>query len=367
MKGERGQSAGEAGQEVAGEPFPRRRRRRRGRSGHYSIGPTRPNPSSPAIPAAEDMERVFRVLRFLRASRTAWLARAALVAAVLGAACGRSEPDAGSGRAPIAPTRPVVAELRVVSLSPAISATLRDLGVADRIVGRTPYCESVPTEVPVVGSLLDLDYERLLSVRPSLVLVQPPAAGMDSELERLARREGWRLERFQLERLEDVAAMLGSMGDLVAVGRPPAARKAVERRAELELLVARRGAEDAPAVAILIGGDPWLAAGSGTFLGQVVEGIGRRNAIGARGYVELGREDLAVLAADAIVMVRSVEPSEAERERLLGPLRSAAPTTKLAILAHPDAMLPASGLADVALRLNEVLNELALPGTEVLR
>ena len=75
--------------------------------------------------------------------------------------------------------------VRVVSLSPGLTATMVALGVSDRLVGRTPWCE-VSTDVPIVGSLLDLNAEALVMVRPTVILLQPPAQGEIGGLSDLA-------------------------------------------------------------------------------------------------------------------------------------------------------------------------------------
>ncbi|MCA9290710.1 MAG: hypothetical protein KDA25_06255, partial [Phycisphaerales bacterium] len=78
------------------------------------------------------------------------------------------------GEAPTT-TTPRPGAVRVVSLSPAISSTLRDLGLDPLVVGRTPWCDALDPDVPVVGTLLDVDAERLARLRPTHILVQPPA------------------------------------------------------------------------------------------------------------------------------------------------------------------------------------------------
>jgi|GEM_PF-3958312 len=62
---------------------------------------------------------------------------------------------------------------RIVSLSPAITAMLGELGQAHRLVGVTRYCE-VPTElrqaVSVVGGAVDPEVESILGLQPDMVI-----------------------------------------------------------------------------------------------------------------------------------------------------------------------------------------------------
>jgi ABC-type Fe3+-hydroxamate transport system substrate-binding protein len=60
---------------------------------------------------------------------------------------------------------------RVVSLVPSDTHNVIALGAADRLVGRTRYCESPEAAaVPVVGGTKDVDVDAVLALAPDLVL-----------------------------------------------------------------------------------------------------------------------------------------------------------------------------------------------------
>src|SRR4051812_50157515 len=58
---------------------------------------------------------------------------------------------------------------RIVSLVPSDTENVLALGAADRLVGRTRYCDA-PAAVPVVGGTKDVDVEAVgrLEARPIL-------------------------------------------------------------------------------------------------------------------------------------------------------------------------------------------------------
>lgn len=62
---------------------------------------------------------------------------------------------------------------RVVSLAPSVTETLFALGLGDRVVGVTRYCDYPPeaTRKPKVGGYYDPNYEAILSLKPDLVIV----------------------------------------------------------------------------------------------------------------------------------------------------------------------------------------------------
>jgi iron complex transport system substrate-binding protein len=290
-----------------------------------------------------------------------------IAAALLGlvAACGNSD-ESLTERAGAAAANPdPLPGLRIVSLSPAISRTLVDLGLEDHIVGRTPFCDSLESAVPVVGDLIDLDLERLVRVRPSHVLVQPPAGGIDPALLRLAPERGWRLAAWQLDDIGDVKRLVREL--------PAALFETAEERADIEarangLIAAIDRSLDSDAsehvagftgrVLLAFGTDPVSAFGEGTYLHDVLIALGAANAVSARGYPQFTLEDVRRLDPDAIVLVR---PGRSGGTVLaaLGPLGRldihAVRERRLAVLTHPDAFMPSSAVIGVVEELRSIL------------
>ncbi len=68
-----------------------------------------------------------------------------------------------------------VSPQRIVSIAPSVTEILYDLGLESRVVGRTDYCD-YPPEVkkkPSVGGLISPSVERIVSLRPDLVVGTP--------------------------------------------------------------------------------------------------------------------------------------------------------------------------------------------------
>jgi len=61
---------------------------------------------------------------------------------------------------------------RIISLAPSITETLYALGLGDRIVGDTEYCDYPPEArlKPHVGALLNPSLEKIVALKPDLVL-----------------------------------------------------------------------------------------------------------------------------------------------------------------------------------------------------
>ncbi|MFM2164082.1 MAG: hypothetical protein RL325_519 [Planctomycetota bacterium] len=191
---------------------------------------------------------------------------------------------------------------RVASTSPAITDSLVALGVGAHVVGRSPYCRSVPGSVPVVGDLRDFDAERLAIVRPEVLFVQPPLAGVDPALREWCGRNGVRL----VEQRIDSLAELSALGDSIegVFGSAVAGSLASMRAA---LAPAAPVPEQAPRVLVVVSADPFLAVGTGNYLDELLARCGVRNAVAASGWVELSAEAIVAVAPDRAIGLAETE------------------------------------------------------------
>lgn len=251
-----------------------------------------------------------------------------------------------------------------------MTQALVDLGLGAQIVGRTPFCDSVPGEVPIVGSLLDVDYERLLASRPTHLVVQPAAGGTDPELERLAAVHRWVLIERQLDRLEDVEGFVAELPEAMAPAATLAATAEFaafrDRCRELAAEVhALRSPAPRPAplvTLVLVGTEPLTAAGADTFVSEMLQAAGGVNAMKAGGYPELSFEDLVTLNPQAILVLREASTDEAELARLLRPLLAtstdAVRSGRVVVHVDPLCMLPSTSAPKVVSQLAKTLGSI---------
>lgn len=244
-------------------------------------------------------------------------------------------------------------ELRIVSLSPAFSRMLVDLGAEPFVVGRTKWCASLDSGVPVIGDLSGFDFESLVRIRPTHVVVQPPATGLDRELLRAADIHGFLLfSRAGLDSLEDIAETVESLAAWLDDG-------SMERRAEtlaeaLRDIDARADSDrrDNPLRVLIATIDADIRAfGSDTYLSEIFRAHGLVNAVEDSGWPALGMEDVARLQPDAIVIVNESSGEHEDVADSLGPLGrvecDAIRDGRIAVMRNPEALLPSTGLLEV--------------------
>lgn len=125
----------------------------------------------------------------------------------------------------------------IVSLSPATTEMLIDLGVEDRLVGVTENC--CPGRLlPTLGPWGSPDYPRLQELNPDLILIS--GKFMDDVPAHL-RNGGYRVEHFDPCSLDELVSMISRIGSMI--GREDEAARTVrassERLKRIDRAVAR--------------------------------------------------------------------------------------------------------------------------------
>src|SRR5439155_11954920 len=89
------------------------------------------------------------------------------------------------------------------------------LGLLDHLVARSSYCDWPPevANIPAVGALLDPDRERLMALRPDIVLLP----GSSRMLQEAVANTGLRVLSLPDSTLDDVYASLRTLGRLMGV------------------------------------------------------------------------------------------------------------------------------------------------------
>ncbi|MCS7157445.1 MAG: cobalamin-binding protein [Blastocatellia bacterium] len=192
---------------------------------------------------------------------------------------------------------------RVISLAPSVTEMLFALGLGERIVGVTSYCDYPPAarDKEKVGDLLNPSIERVLALRPDLVIVSTA-----TQLERFARRleeVGIPLYVVDAERVEDVLRSLGNLGEIF--GRREEAERVVRAlRARLETVRAKVRGRPRPRVLMVIDRDPLIVPGRGAFLTDLIEQAGGQSitADAEREWTPYSLETVLTRAPEVIIL-----------------------------------------------------------------
>jgi iron complex transport system substrate-binding protein len=211
---------------------------------------------------------------------------------------------------------------RIVSLVPALTEMLFAIGAGPQLVAVSSYDDFPPEarRLPRVGALVDPDVERILALRPDLVLTY----GSQDTFEAQLAGAGIRTFSYRHGGLESLFKTMAALG--VATGRTAeAGRTAHEIRQQLDAVRARVRGRARPRVLLVFGREPQTlkqlyASGGAGFLHEMLEIAGGTNVFAdvARESVQPSHETLLTRAPDVVLEIRAtrpVAPADEARER----------------------------------------------------
>jgi iron complex transport system substrate-binding protein len=195
-----------------------------------------------------------------------------------------------------------VTPLRIVSTAPSITEILYALGLGDRVVGVSDFCDYPPEarKKPKVGGVVNPNVEAIIALQPDLVLGLPNAA--HENLYRSLRQLGIKMRTLPNDTIEDLYAMIRAIGKETGTLQP--AEEMVERlRAKFSEINEKVAGEPRQKVMFVVGVDPLFVAGKGTFINELIGIAGGENIAGdsLTKYPQLGIEEVVSKAPDVIL------------------------------------------------------------------
>lgn len=191
---------------------------------------------------------------------------------------------------------------RIIALVPSITETAVAIGAAGRLVARTDYdTDSAVVRLPTIGGGLDPSVETLVSLHPDLVLGWE-TNGRPELRDRLTAL-GISVFSIKTEDTTDVYRAIHDLG--VLTGRRHAADSvAAAIRGEVEAVRASVAGKPRPSVFFVGWYDPPMTAGPRTFVSQVIEVAGGRNAFADQAalWPTVSLEEIVRRAPDYVVI-----------------------------------------------------------------
>jgi iron complex transport system substrate-binding protein len=212
----------------------------------------------------------------------------------------------GVGRRVELPDKP----LRVVALTPSLTEMAYNLGAGDAIVGVTDHTD-YPSDArakPSVGGMVDPSIERIVALRPDLVLatLESNRPTTIDDLQRL----GIPVFVIRPEGLDGILQAVEHIG--LALNRVQDARTAVERlRARRQDVARHVTGLPKPRVFVLIWPDPVATVGRHSFIAEAIEAAGA-NCVTSdlpQQWPRVSLEEVVRLAPDTIVLIANGHPT----------------------------------------------------------
>jgi iron complex transport system substrate-binding protein len=226
----------------------------------------------------------------------------------------RDDPEQSRGvgtgqQKPAAPPR------RIVSLVPALTEMLFAIGAGPQVVAVSSF-DDFPPEVktlPRVGALLDPDTERILALRPDMVMVY----GSQSDVQAQFARAGIRTYVYRHAGIQTVFETLGELGEATS-RQAEAARIVRDIRVRLDAVRAAVKGRRRPSVLLVFDRQPgtlrdlFVSGGRG-FLHEMLDIAGGQNVFAdiARESVQPSTETLLARRPEVILEIRATGMLEA--------------------------------------------------------
>lgn len=207
--------------------------------------------------------------------------------------------------------RPVVFSFppkRIVSLAPNITEILFGLGLDEEIVGVSIHC-NFPQKArsrPKVGSYINIDFERIISLHPDLII----GTGAGNTREMVDRLEKLGFPTFVIfpKNFQDILKSIEHMGEIV--DRKKEALMIIDgMKKRSQKVVHLIQGLPRPKVFIQIGDAPIVTVGKGSFADDLIRLAGGENIAGneTERYPRLGMEEILKRSPE-IIIISSMNP-----------------------------------------------------------
>ncbi len=207
----------------------------------------------------------------------------------------------------------------MVSLVPAATDILIGMDARDHLVGVSNFDQNPATaNLPKLGDYLTTDWEKIGEIRPQLVVTQYAHGRTPEGFSQNARSLGIRQINLHIDRLDDVFAAIGVLGE--ACGEKAKAAEA-EKRLRQQIQEVRQRVAGAKGVRTLIVTDDAArqAVGPDTFLNDLLLIAGGENVFpsSAPSYPSIDPEQLASLSPQVVLQLlpdASIQVQEQARQ-----------------------------------------------------
>lgn len=217
---------------------------------------------------------------------------------------------------------------RIVSMSPPLTESLFALGLGERVVGVTGFCDFPPEakSKAKIGGVIDPSEEKIVSLAPDLVLA---AVGNPKPILESLRSKGINVFSVESNTWSDVLGGIETVGKICDVA--DAAAQVMDRLRGAEKLVRERVAgipeDKRPQALFIVWPDPLHVAGPNTYINDMVSICGAVNvAAQTENPWKQYSVEMAVAAnPDVMVMIDMVSgrtPGAAETAEMVEELRA---------------------------------------------
>jgi len=195
--------------------------------------------------------------------------------------------------------------MRIVSLAPSLTETIYALGLQDRLVGDTDYCDYPPEaqKKQKVGGAINPSLEEIAHLRPDVVLVTKHLNTLDTvhSLDAL----GIPSYATDPRNVDEIVASAKRLGEVLGAAEAGAAL-AEDLRRRLDVLRQKIGTLPPRRVLFVVWTDPLISIGKDTFIADALRRAGAVSIIDSKqDWPQVNLEEVAHLQPEVLVFAES--------------------------------------------------------------
>ena len=223
------------------------------------------------------------------------------------------------GRTVVVPKPP----RRILSLVPSQTELLFELGLSERVVGITKFCvhpEKWFRTKPRIGGTKKLDFDAI-SVLNSDLIIANKEENHRADIERLEKE--FPVWVSDVNNLDSALEMIQSVAEITGTDGSSLATKIQEEFGSLEPITPPKK------TLYLIWKDPYMAAGSDTFIHDMMTCCGLENVISTKRYPELSTKEIQSLSPEVVLLSSEPYPF---KEKHISELKELLPTAAIKLV-----------------------------------
>jgi iron complex transport system substrate-binding protein len=207
--------------------------------------------------------------------------------------------------------------MRIVSLAPSLTETIYALGLQDRLVGDTDYCDYPPEaqKKQKVGGAINPSLEEIAHLRPDVVLVTKHLNTLDTvhSLDAL----GIPSYATDPRNVDEIVASAKRLGEVLGAAQAGAAL-AEDLQRRLDTLRQKIGARPPRRVLFVVWTEPLISVGKDTFIADALRRAGAVSIIDSKqDWPQVNMEEVAHLQPEVLVFAESHEESTLQHFEVL--------------------------------------------------
>ncbi|MHB8500063.1 MAG: ABC transporter substrate-binding protein [Candidatus Acidiferrales bacterium] len=193
---------------------------------------------------------------------------------------------------------------RIISLSPSLTETIYALGLQDRLVGDTDYCDYPPEaqKKPKVGGAINPSLEQIVALRPDLVLVTKL-----NRLETVNALAVLGIPSYATDphTVQEIVSSTERLADVLGVPEAGATLGADLER-HLAVLRQRLTGSGPRRVLFIVWPDPLISVGKNTFIADALRLAGASSIVdSSQDWPQMSLEEVVRLQPDFLVFAES--------------------------------------------------------------